>query len=168
VEQATWQTEPRPGVRLVRHLVQPPERVWRALTDRAELQTWFPCDVVTDEWKVGASLTFVFGDDGPTLTGSVLELDEPRLLVFTWGDETLRFELTPDAGGGTVLILIDELAPGIAARNAAGWDVCLERLAGRTPAEDAWKPRFDLYVADFEPLLGPQEGPPAGVEGGSA
>jgi uncharacterized protein YndB with AHSA1/START domain len=114
---------------------------------------------VTDDWKVGASLTFLFGEDGPTLTGAVLELDEPRLLVFTWGDETLRFELTP-AGAGTDLALVDELAPGIAARNAAGWDVCLEHLAGRSPRDDAWKAGFDRYVAEFTPVLGAQEGPP--------
>jgi hypothetical protein len=33
-------------------------------------------------------------------------------------------------GGGTRLVLIDELPPRIAARNAAGWEVGLERLAG--------------------------------------
>jgi uncharacterized protein YndB with AHSA1/START domain len=159
MEPVTLQTQPRPSIRLVRHLAQPPARVWHALTDREALRAWFPCDVVTEEWKVGASLTFLFGEDGPTLTGAVLELDEPRLLVFTWGDETLRFELT-SAGAGTDLVLVDELAPGIAARNAAGWEVCLERLAGRSPRDDAWKAGFDRYVAEFTPVLGAQEGPP--------
>ena len=51
-----------------------------------------------------------------------------------------------------------------AARNAAGWEVCLELLAGRHPAADAWKLGFDRYVAEFEPELGPQEGPPPGFE----
>jgi uncharacterized protein YndB with AHSA1/START domain len=160
MEPATLQTQPRPAIRVVRHLAQPPARVWHALTDREALKAWFPCDVVADEWVVGASLAFRFGEDGPTTTGTVLELDEPRLLVFTWGEETLRFELTPAGAGGTDLVLVDELAPGIAARNAAGWDVCLERLAGRPPRDDAWQDGFDRYVADFTPVLGPQEGPP--------
>jgi uncharacterized protein YndB with AHSA1/START domain len=139
--------------------------VWRSLTDPDELRTWFPSDIVTNEWKVGATLSFPFRDgEGPTLAGTVVELDEPRLLVYTWGDETLRFELTSLADGGTRLVLVDELDGGIAARNAAGWQVCLEFLLGNKPNKDAWKPLFDRYVATFEPELGPQEGPPAGIE----
>ena len=86
----------------------------------------------------------------------------PRRLAFTWGEETLRFELSPD-GDGTRLVLIDELPAAHAARNAAGWETCLDRLAGLAPAEDAWKPRFERYAAEFAPVLGPQEGPPAEV-----
>jgi len=62
-------------------------------------------------------------------------------------------------------VLIDELPAGAAARNAAGWEVCLDRLTGLDPSADAWRPRFDGYVAAFEPVLGPQEGPPAGYKG---
>jgi uncharacterized protein YndB with AHSA1/START domain len=166
---ATVQTSgPRPAVRFERQLAQPPEVVWRALTDPEELRSWFPSDIVTEEWKVGAALTFPFREhDAPGFTGTVLELDAPRLLVYTWGDDTLRFELTPNSSGGTILVLTDELAAGIAARNAAGWEVCLERLAGHAPGDNAWKPLFDHYVAAFEPALGPQQGPPPGFEDGS-
>jgi uncharacterized protein YndB with AHSA1/START domain len=159
-------TSQRPAVRFERHLPQSPDVVWRALTDPEELKAWFPCDIVVDAWKVGASLTFRFRDQAvPDMAGTVLELDEPRLLAYTWGeDDTLRFELTPHASGGTVLVLIDELRAGIAARNAAGWEVCLDRLTGSTAADDAWRPRFARYVDAFEPTLGPQEGPPPGFD----
>jgi hypothetical protein len=30
-------------------------------------------------------------------------------------------------------------------------------------AEDAWQTRFDAYCARFQPVLGPQAGPPAGI-----
>jgi DNA-binding transcriptional ArsR family regulator len=80
------------------------------------------------------------------------------------GEEKLRFEFSPD-DGGTNLIVIDELPPDAAARNAAGWDICLDHLAGRKPADDAWRSRFDAYAAAFEPVLGPQAGPPADYEG---
>ena len=99
-----------------------------------------------------------------TLTGQVLAIDEPHELAFTWGEETLTFRLAPHAGG-TRLVLIDELTPGAAARNAAGWDTCLDHLAGLAPAQDAWKSRFAVYSAAFEPELGPQEGPPAAYKG---
>jgi uncharacterized protein YndB with AHSA1/START domain len=155
----------RPAVRLDRELPDRPEAVWRALVDPQELKRWFPAEIVTERWEVGATLTFVFPDHPEyTMTGTVLELDEPRLLAYTWGEETLRFELTPTASGGTRLVLVDELAPGIAARNAAGWQLCLDRLAGEIPADFAWKPLFKQYSAAFEPELGPQEGPPKGFE----
>ena len=156
----------RPAVRLERRLPDPPATVWRALTEREQLRSWFPCDVIVEggEWVIGAVITFPFPPEviDMTLTGEVLEVDEPRLLVFTWGDDTLRFELSP-FGDGTLLVLIDELAASGAARNAAGWDTCLDRLAGLEPAPDAWQPRFEAYAARFEPAVGPQEGPPAGV-----
>jgi uncharacterized protein YndB with AHSA1/START domain len=156
---------PRPVVRLERLLELPPEQVWTSLTDRERIATWFPCDVEVDggTWQVGAALTFRFPPEviDLTLTGEVLTLDRPKLLRFSWGDEVLGFTLER-RDGATVLTLDDELAPNEAARNAAGWDVCLDRLAGLDPDPDAWQPRFYVYVAAFEPVLGPQAGPPDG------
>jgi uncharacterized protein YndB with AHSA1/START domain len=157
-----------PAVRLERRLPDPPATVWRAITDREELRSWFPCDVVVagGQWVVGASITFEFPPEviDLTLTGEVLAVDVPRQLVYTWGEETLRFELSGD-DGGTRLVLVDELAPGAAARNAAGWEDCLDRLAGVEPGPGAWKRHFDGYASAFEAALGPQEGPPAGYKG---
>jgi uncharacterized protein YndB with AHSA1/START domain len=150
----------RPAVRLERDLPDVPPVVWRALTDRTELKAWFPCDVIVagGTWQVGASITFRFDEHDMTLTGEVLEVDEPRVLAFTWGEDTLRFELSRH-GGGTRLVLVDELPPGAAARNAAGWEECLDRLAG-VEAGESWQPRFDRYAAAFTPVIGTQEGPP--------
>jgi uncharacterized protein YndB with AHSA1/START domain len=157
----------RPAIRLERHLNDPPPVVWRALTEREQLRSWFPCDVIVEggSWKVGAAITFPFPEDviDMTLEGEVLEVDELRVLAFTWGDEKLRFELSSE-NEGTRLVLIDELEAGAAARNAAGWDVCLDRLARVEPG-DPWGPRFQAYIAAFEPTLGPQEGPPPGYRG---
>ena len=156
----------RASLRLERHLVDPPEVVWDAITDRDQLLSWFPCDVevVGGTWKVGASIVFRFSPEiiDVTLHGQVLAVDEPRLLSYSWGEETLRFDLSAE-GTGTLLVLTDELPPGIAARNAAGWEQCLARLARRQSPEDpGWKVSFDKYAAEFTPLLGPQEGPPPG------
>ena len=156
----------RPAVRLERELNEPPQALWRALTQPQGLRSWFPCEIVVERWQVGAALSFVFpGHEQYTMGGTVLACDPPRALAYTWGEETLRFELSATGAGGSRLVLLDELAPGIAARNAAGWDACLDRLAGRDTAPDAWRPRFERYTAAFEPLVGPQEGPPAGYKG---
>jgi uncharacterized protein YndB with AHSA1/START domain len=134
-------TGPRPAVRLERRLPDPPAVVWQAITEREQLKAWFPCDVIVQggRWEVGASITFPFPAEviDMTLTGTVLAVDEPRLLSYTWGEEVLSFELHPD-GGGTRLVLTDQLQADWAARNAAGWDDCLDRLAGLPVESDAW------------------------------
>src|ERR671930_832613 len=93
----------RPAVRLERHLPDPPAVVWRALTEREELRSWFPSDVIVDggQWEVGAAIEFPFPPEvmDMTLTGEVLEVDGPSALAFTWGEEPLRFEFTPHEGG---------------------------------------------------------------------
>ena len=153
----------RPAVQLERRLADPPTVIWSALTEREQLRSWFPSDVIVDggRWEVGAAITFRFPPEviDLTITGEVLEVQEPHVLSFTWGEETLRFELFEE-GEGTRLVLVDELPAHAAARNAAGWDTCLDRLAGLRPPEDAWRPRFERYAAAFEPGLGAQEGPP--------
>ena len=152
----------RPAVRLERLLPDPPEVVWRAITEPEQLKGWFPCDVIVADggWEPGATIRFEF--PGLAMDGAVLEADEPRRLAFTWGEEILRFELRAE-GDGTRLVLTDELPGSIAARNAAGWDGCLDRLAGLSGGP--WRARFDRYTAVFEPELGPQDGPPAGYQG---
>ncbi len=162
-------TGQKPTVRLERHLPDPPSVVWQAITERDQLKAWFPCDVIVEggRWEVGAAIAFPFPSDviEMTLTGTVLAVDEPKLLSYTWGeDEILRFELSPE-GDGTRLVLTDQLQAGWAARNAAGWEECLDRLAGLAVPPDAWRRRFDAYSAAFESVIGPQEGPPAGYKG---
>lgn len=161
----------QPAVRLERDLSDPPELVWAALTERDQLREWFPCDVIVEggEWRVGAAISFPFPPEviEMTLTGEVLAVDEPRALSFTWGEETLHFELT-SSDGGTHLVLIDELPADAAARNAAGWESCLDHLAGLAPAPHAWQSRFDIYASAFAAELGPQAGPPSGYKGADA
>jgi uncharacterized protein YndB with AHSA1/START domain len=158
----------RPAVRLERRLPDPPAVAWQAITDPERLRSWFPCEVVVagGRWEVGASISFPFPPEviDMTLTGEVLAVDEPCLLEFSWSEETLRFELSAE-NGGTRLALVNELRESNAARNAAGWEGCLDRLAGLDPGPDAWRERFEEYAAAFEPELGPQDGPPAGYKG---
>jgi uncharacterized protein YndB with AHSA1/START domain len=153
----------RPVLRFERHLPLPVETVWRAVTDKDEMRSWFPTRIEIDEWKVGASLVHHFDDqDIGALPGTVLEWDPPRRVRFTWSGDTISFTLSPAPGGGTTFVLTEELSPNHAARNAAGWDSCLDRLQQRVDG-DSWKMRFDRYVASFEPVLGHQDGPPEGI-----
>jgi uncharacterized protein YndB with AHSA1/START domain len=153
----------RPVLRFERHLPGSVETIWQAVTDPDEMRAWFPTRIEIDEWKVGAVLTHHFDQhDIDPLPGNVLEWDPPRRVSFTWGDDTIGFTLTAAADGGTVFVLTEELSANHAARNAAGWDGCLDRLQLGAEGE-SWKPRFDRYVASFEPVLGHQDGPPEGI-----
>jgi uncharacterized protein YndB with AHSA1/START domain len=162
---------PRPAIRFERQLPDPPTVVWRAITDRDELKAWFPCDVAVSggRWRPGAAISFTFPPEVAdlTITGEVFEVDEPTRLAYSFGQDILRFELSP-RDGGTLLVLIDELPPSTAARSAAGWEECLNLLAGSKPAPDAWRSRFTAYAAAFQPALGPQEGPPAEFVGSNS
>ena len=156
-------TGEKPVLRFERFLPRPVEQVWRAVTEPEGLKAWFPTRIEIDRWEPGATLTHHFdGQDIEPLPGRVIDCSEPHRLVFTWGDDTIGFELTP-AEGGTLFVLTEELGASVAARNAAGWEVCLDRLVEGTAGED-WAPRFERYRAAFEPVLGAQEGPPAGVK----
>jgi uncharacterized protein YndB with AHSA1/START domain len=154
------------AIRLERALEVLPLDVWRSLTERERLRQWFPCDVLVlgSVWEVGAKISFIFPSEEIELTvhGVVLDIEVPYAVAYTWGDETLRFDVRPMNGGGTRLVLVDELDPRHAARNAAGWEVCLDRLSGTAPGAEAWSRHFAHYVGLFEAQLGPQEGPPAG------
>lgn len=161
----------RASVRFERVLPDPPEQVWRSLTEPQRLEQWFPSDIVAESWEPGARLSFVFtGEGAPTISGTVLASERPRLLEYSWGEDTLRFELAPTgaqegpAAGGTRLTLVDTMEGRYAARNAAGWQICLEMLLDREPADEAWRGLFDQYAAAFEPQLGPQDGPPSGFD----
>ena len=158
----TLQTiDDRPLLRFERRLAHPPEKVWRALTDPAEMRHWFPATVET-EMKIGAPIRFHFEDqDLDDSEGEIVELDPPKVFAFLWDKDLLRWELVPDGDGcklffthtfGGSDIWGDMVA---AARHAAGWDGCLDlfsaRLDGRTEESsmDRWFERYELYVDEF-------------------
>lgn len=148
--------EGSPAVRFERRIDHPIESVWQALTDPERLSHWFPTTVEVD-LRVGGAMSFSFPDGGmPDMTGEVTELDPPRLFAFLWGDEMLRFELEPAEGGCRLRLTHLITNEDEAARNAAGWQVCLgslERLlstgSGEAPGTGAtgeWREIYDGYV----------------------
>ena len=103
--------------RFERRLPHPPEKVWRALTDAKELAAWFPA-LVEGDCERGAALRFVFRDgEEASSEGTVTEHEPPRLLEYTMGRETLRWELTriPE---GTLLVFTTEVKSAPANDNA--------------------------------------------------
>jgi len=154
----------RPVLRLERHVHEPLGDVWRSVTEPEGLGSWFPTRIVVDEWRVGAPLEHRFDDqDLDPLPGRVLAFEPPHRVSLTWGEDPIDISLSAPDGGGTTIVLTEQLSAAHVARNAAGWDACLDLLCHRDPTE-SWSDRFDRYVVRFEPILGPQEGPPSGVD----
>jgi uncharacterized protein YndB with AHSA1/START domain len=152
----TYETiENRPALRFERRLAHPIEAVWRSVTEPGELAHWFPAEVTVD-LRVGGRMSFAFPDEGlPPSDGEVVECDPPRRFAFSWGEEHLSFELEPD-GDGCVLRFTHVLsARDQAARDAAGWHVCLDRMEQRlagagteapgTEATGEWREHYDEY-----------------------
>jgi uncharacterized protein YndB with AHSA1/START domain len=160
-------------LRFTRRLAHPADVVWRALTEPDHLAAWFPDRIVVrGGWSVGASLRFEPSVDGvQPFDGEVLALDPPKALEFRWGTDILRFELEP-TGAGCVLTLLDTIDEvGKAARDTAGWHVCIDKLElhldGATPPwtdGDRWSQLHPGYVAAFGPEAS-AIGPPEGWEG---
>jgi uncharacterized protein YndB with AHSA1/START domain len=161
----------RPVLHFERHLSHPVQAVWSAVTDPAELVHWFPC-AVEAELRRGGRMRFTFPeltlpDGSSSFEGEVIEFDPPRRFWFTWGEDELRFELEPTAEGNSCLLRLTVVlgSRDKAARDAAGWDVCLDalrkRLAGgpaggaHTGLTPTWRGRYEEYVRQGLPTGAP-------------
>jgi uncharacterized protein YndB with AHSA1/START domain len=146
----------RPAVRFERSYPYPVERVWRAVTEPAELVRWFP-SAVELEPREGGTVRFSGDPYLEGSTGVVLTWDPPHRLAFSWGPDELHFALEA-VGAGCRLILINVLDDRTtAARNAGGWHVCLAELVklldgvpSRGPHSEDTEPWEPVYRAHVE------------------
>lgn len=160
----------RPALRFERRLAHPVEVVWRAITESEELEHWFPSRVEVDELKPGAELTFRFEEmplegEPLTMSGRVTEYQPPRLFAFRWGEDHLRFELEPVPGSEDacllrLTVLLDEREK--AARDGAGWHVCLDRLEAQLGGSgghgEEWRGLYEEYQRRGVPAGAPIPG----------
>lgn len=158
----------RPAVRFTRVYDHPVERVWAFVTDPDELERWFPCRAEIELRPAG---TVTFGGD-PHLAGStgrVIAVDPLRHLSFAWDGDEVHFDLEATDDGRTRFTLTNVLvAEDTAARNGAGWDVCLAALDARARGEEhagphagaeaPWKGLYEAYVAAGVPSGAPVPG----------
>lgn len=120
--------EGRTTLRFERILSHPPERVWFALTQHDELQAWHPTPFELEP-RIGGAVRFA--ENGPMgEDGEVVAYDPPLLLAYTWGGDQLRFELQAHQQGCRLVLthIFDDRMK--AARDAAGWHLCLAALSG--------------------------------------
>ena len=119
----------RSVLRFERALRQPPERVWSALVEPGEQRSWHPTPFEFEP-AVGGAVTYLAGGDVPEMpSGQVTEYEPPRVLAHTWDDDLLRWEVSPTEEGSLLVLTHTFDDPLKAARDAAGWHVCLDSLA---------------------------------------
>jgi uncharacterized protein YndB with AHSA1/START domain len=129
-----------------RVLAATPQRVFDAWTRPEELKRWagpgaFSTPVAEVDLRVGGRYRIhMRGPDGAEhrVTGSYVEVDPPRRLVYTWSWETdteVRDTLVTvefhERGGSTEVVLRHEGFPSSERRDRheSGWTQCLEQLA---------------------------------------
>ncbi|MGZ4110752.1 MAG: SRPBCC domain-containing protein [Actinomycetota bacterium] len=103
-------------------ITAPPEAVWVALTDPAELSSWFGAEADVD-LRPGGSVRFRWAD-GVERRGLVIEHDPPHRFAFRWrelramgsdlaaSDPTVVEFVLEGTGGGTRVRVTE--SPGIA------------------------------------------------------
>src|SRR6266581_3344610 len=122
---------------LVRELRHSPEKVWRALTDPAQLREWAPFDAAGSLGTVGTrvKLTTVGAPTPHVTETTVTRADAPTVLEYNWGGFDMRWQLEA-FGGGTRLTLWTNIDRRFIAMGAAGWHICfdvLDHLLSGTP-----------------------------------
>ncbi len=117
---------------LVRELRHPPQTVWRALTDPAELREWAPFDADGSLATEGATvkLTTVKAPTPNVSETTVTRAIAPKVLEYTWGGNDMRWQLDA-SGSGTRLTLWTSIDRRFIAMGAAGWHVCFDVLDRR-------------------------------------
>ena len=111
----------RPALRFERPLAHSIERVWRAVSEPAELERWFPAAV---DWTPAAGETLEAGG----MTGEVNEVEAPNRLAWTFNGERYSFDLAAHDDGCLLVFthVFDDRT--LAAQTATGWEAYFSRL----------------------------------------
>src|SRR5262245_15002212 len=146
---------------LVRELRHPPQMVWQALTDPAQLSEWAPFDAERNLAAVGPVKLSTVGTPTPQVSESTVKRAEaPRLLEYSWGGNDLRWELE-SLGGGTRLKLWHNIDRRFIAWGAAGWHICFDvlkrqlagqpigRIVGGEATKFGWQRLVTEYAKQF-------------------
>jgi uncharacterized protein YndB with AHSA1/START domain len=147
---------------LVRDLAHPPAKVWKAITDPAQLSQWAPFDTDHNLGAVGTAMLTTVGAPAPHVTESrITRADRPKALEYNWGGFDMKWQLDA-VGAGTRLTLWANIDKRYIAMGAAGWHVCFDVLdqllndtpIGRRVGPDAlkfgdWQRLHAQYVKQF-------------------
>jgi uncharacterized protein YndB with AHSA1/START domain len=136
----------------------PPERIFKALVDPAQLKGWFgSAECPPKFWKMDARLGGHYGyatEKGTAVVndvsefechGEIIEYDPPRVLAYTWlgnwhddvtRETVVRWDLTPTSSGTRVKVTHSGLSQEPVSRKdySSGWPGVLDSLKKFTEA----------------------------------
>lgn len=135
-------------VSVIANIAVPPERLFRALTDPAEIVQWWGAEGVyrTERFEGdlkpgGKWMSYIAAPEGAemsdprttepqTVGGEYITVDPPRVLEFTWSPSwdgfavtTVRYEIEPTASGSRLRVTHSGFAgkPEMATAHGEGW-----------------------------------------------
>ncbi len=137
-------------------------RLWRAITDPAEVSRWMALPASID-LRVGGDYRVDFPPGKGELDGVIVRLEPERRLALVWGVSVLEWTITPRGDACSYSFLHHGQPPGLVEHEggiAAGWHAWLDdldtHLGGGTP--DDGHARFETllppYSARLAELLG--------------
>lgn len=147
---------------VVRDLRHPPELVWQALTDPAQLSEWAPFNADRNLSVEGSARLSTVGAGAPQVSESIVKRAEaPKLLEYSWGGNDLRWELEP-LDSGTRLTLWHNIERNYVTWGAAGWHICFDVLAallageplGRIVGAEAMKFDWQRLTVEYKTQFG--------------
>src|SRR5580692_8522276 len=102
----------RPALRFERYLDHPVERVWRAVSEPAEVRRWMSAAA---DWTLALGAVFELGGQ----QGQITELHPPHVIGWTFGADRFRFTLAAKGDGCALVFthIFSDAAP--AAQTAA-------------------------------------------------
>ncbi|MFC5529054.1 SRPBCC family protein [Cohnella yongneupensis] len=134
--------------RFERHLKHEVEQAWSWLTHNDKLSQWFS-ELSVEDLREGGIIKFDMRN-GTFIDMRIIEVVSNSVLSYTWGEDSVRFELSSEPGGCRMLLIekigkITDHTP----KDLAGWHVCLDvieaLLDGRTIES-----RMDLWAVEHE------------------
>jgi uncharacterized protein YndB with AHSA1/START domain len=145
--------------RILRH---PPESVWDAITNPAELKEWLMCSSAKIEHRAGGTIEMIAGPAQFHVKGKVLTWDPPRVYEHEWKvapvpempngeDAVFRYDLTPEGNHTLLTVTYRRLTPQTARGFAPGTHVLLDRLEAQLNEEPLpeWMARFNALRAFY-------------------
>lgn len=139
-----------------RLMCHPPEAVWSAITDPAELKDWLMCSSAKIDGRVGGRVEMVSGPPQYRSTGAILQWDPPRVFEYEWKvtpvpemprgeDAVFRWELVRQGESTLLTVTYRRLTRASAGGFAPGLHAFLDRLEAQlagVPLPD-WMVRFN-------------------------
>lgn len=140
--------------RYERQFKHPVEKVWSWLTENDKLGKWFS-GLQVEELRKGGVFKFDLGDGNFEIL-EILELKEHYVLEYTWGEDRVRFELIPEAGG-CHLVLIESIhqITDHTHRDLTGWHICLHAIDALMDGRDLgdWESEAEILRKQYAELV---------------